>query len=91
MIKLLYNWLSKKFKRVEYIQVLSKLEREELATQWKRYGKLNRKLEKYVLVTALTRHVECKRDKEIIEKVVKMQNDLMEGFYNQRKKLTKKL
>ena len=70
------------------VEALTELEMSELADMWKRYGRVLKKLENGLIYTAIVDYVESKRDKDVIEKSIKMQNDVIEGFYNVRKEKT---
>ena len=66
------------------VQNLTDLEKSELAEMWKKYGKILRILENGILYTGIIEYVQSERDKEVIKALVSMQNDVLEGFYEER-------
>jgi len=67
--------------KVVYIKAFNDTETRKFAEQWKKYGAMNKQLSKWVTVTALERYCESERDKKLIKKVAKMQNEMLHSFY----------
>lgn len=60
------------------------------ASIWKANGVLLDRLQAAVIYKAIYEIVESKRDREVIEKVAVMQNEMLEEFFKQRSKKTNK-
>jgi len=69
---------------MDIVRTFSQEEMNAYAEQWKKYGVLNKRLVNTVIYDATISLCESKRDKEIIEKVAKMQNSILEKFFNDR-------
>lgn len=74
-----------------YIKAFTDLEMDEFAHMWKKYGRLLNRLSDAIIYKATVDLVESKREKEVVEQVAVMQNDMLQGFYDQRVAKTKKL
>ena len=73
---------------ITYVKAFTQQEMEEYAALWKAHGRILKRLQDAVVYKATVDLVESKREKEIVEAVAVMQNEILEGFYDIRNKKT---
>ena len=78
------KFLKKLFGETVYMKSFDESDKNDFAEQWKKYGELNKRLVDGIIYSATIELVKSERDKEIIERVSKMQNEILEGFYIER-------